>query len=179
MRCTARLQGNKSGPASGLRPGPWGMACGAPQGGSQCNPSRHRDSAHQPETRPRAGQGRTGVLLFLYPHPGPCGPPARPLPTRGRGLNLPRLLLAAAVAGLFALPAAADPGTDFFEKKIRPALAEHCLKCHSAEAAKAKKLKGGLLLDSRDGLRKGGDSGPAVVPGKPADSLLVKALKYD
>jgi cytochrome c553 len=94
-------------------------------------------------------------------------------------LNLPRLLPAVAVAGLLSLPAAADPGTDFFEKKIRPVLAEHCLKCHSAQAAAAKKLKGGLLLDSRDGLLRGGDSGPAVVPGKPADSLLLMALKYD
>src|SRR6185437_15997912 len=42
-----------------------------------------------------------------------------------------------------------------------------------------KKLKGGLLLDTRDGLRTGGDSGPALVPGKPADSLLIQTLKYD
>jgi hypothetical protein len=74
--------------------------------------------------------------------------------------------------------AAADPGTDFFETKIRPVLTQHCLKCHSTEAAAAKKLKGGLLLDSRDGLRKGGDTGPAVVPGKPAESLLIQGLKY-
>jgi hypothetical protein len=75
--------------------------------------------------------------------------------------------------------ASADPGAEFFEKRIRPVLAEHCFKCHSAEAAKAKKLKGGLLLDTRDGLRKGGDNGPAIVPGKPAESPLIKALKYD
>ena len=100
-------------------------------------------------------------------------------------MNSPHFPSIASVAGLvlagLASPAiGADPaGIEFFEKKIRPVLAEHCYKCHSAEAEKAKKLKGGLLLDTRDGLRKGGDSGPAVVPGKPAESLLVKALRYD
>src|SRR5262249_12639372 len=64
---------------------------------------------------------------------------------------------------------------DFFEKKIRPVLVEHCYKCHSAAAAK---LKGGLLPDSRDGLIKGGDSGPVLVPGDPAKSLLLQAIRY-
>jgi len=84
-------------------------------------------------------------------------------------------------------PATRTPGADapgspeqieFFEKKIRPVLAEHCYACHSAEAERTKKLKGGLRLDTRDGLLKGGDSGPAIVPGKAADSLLVKTLRY-
>jgi hypothetical protein len=73
----------------------------------------------------------------------------------------------------------AEPSRDqleFFEKKIRPVLVAHCYKCHSAQAAK---VKGGLLLDTRDGLLKGGASGPAVVPGNPAASLLLKALHYD
>src|SRR5262249_30744181 len=61
------------------------------------------------------------------------------------------------------------------ESKIRPVLAEHCFKCHSAHA---KSLKGGLRLDSREGLREGGDSGTAIVPGKPGSSLLLKALRY-
>jgi len=61
----------------------------------------------------------------------------------------------------------ADEGTDFFESKIRPVITEHCLACHSADAAKAGKLKGGLKLDSREGMRKGGDTGPAVVPATP------------
>ena len=74
---------------------------------------------------------------------------------------------------------AAEPGVDFFEKKIRPVLAEHCFKRHSTEADKTKKLKAGLLLDSRDGVRKGGDTGPAIVAGKPGESLLIEALKYD
>jgi mono/diheme cytochrome c family protein len=70
-------------------------------------------------------------------------------------------------------------GLDFFEAKIRPMLVKHCYECHSAGAAAKKKLKGGLLLDSRAGGRKGGESGPAVVPGKPGESLLISALKQD
>jgi hypothetical protein len=69
---------------------------------------------------------------------------------------------------------AADAGKEFFEKKIRPVLVEHCYSCHSV----AKKRRGGLTLDSRDGIRKGGDNGPAVVPGKPAESLLLQAVRY-
>jgi cytochrome c553 len=68
---------------------------------------------------------------------------------------------------------------ELFEKKIRPVLAEQCFKCHSVEAEQTKKLKGSLILDTRDGMRKGGDSGPAIVDGKPAESLLIQALKYD
>src|SRR3954453_14081446 len=66
-------------------------------------------------------------------------------------------------------------GVDFFEKKIRPVLSEKCYKCHSANA---EKIKGGLTLDSRDGIRKGGENGPAVVPGKLEDSLLIEAVRY-
>ena len=68
-----------------------------------------------------------------------------------------------------------DAGIDFFEKRIRPVLAEHCYECHAA----GKKRQGGLLLDTRAGIRRGGDSGEAVVPGKPSDSLLLSALRYD
>jgi uncharacterized membrane protein len=55
-----------------------------------------------------------------------------------------------------------DAGAEFFESRIRPVLAEHCYRCHSAEAAKAGKLKGGLQLDTRAGIRAGGETGPAV-----------------
>jgi hypothetical protein len=73
------------------------------------------------------------------------------------------------------LAAPPDPqGLDFFEKKIRPVLVDHCYSCHSQDA---KKVRGGLLLDSRDGLLKGGDSGPAIVAGTPAKSLLLRALR--
>src|SRR5579862_1715665 len=64
---------------------------------------------------------------------------------------------------------------EFFEKKIRPLLSERCFSCHSATA---EKLKGGLLLDSRDGLLKGGDTGPAIAAGNPEKSLLMKAVRW-
>lgn len=67
----------------------------------------------------------------------------------------------------------------FFERKIRPVLVEHCYRCHSSEAAKTGKLKGGLQLDTRDGIRTGGESGPAIVPGNPAKSLLLAALRHE
>ncbi|MCE9564250.1 MAG: DUF1553 domain-containing protein [Planctomycetes bacterium] len=67
---------------------------------------------------------------------------------------------------------------EFFENKIRPVLVETCYKCHSAEAEKAKKLKGGLRLDTKAGWEKGGDSGKAIVPGKPAEGTFLKSLKY-
>lgn len=71
----------------------------------------------------------------------------------------------------------ADPAQlDFFEARIRPVLIKNCYQCHST---KAKSVKGNLLLDSRTATRKGGDSGAALVPGKPADSLLLDALKYE
>ncbi len=64
---------------------------------------------------------------------------------------------------------------EFFEKDVRPLLARHCFACHSGKAAK---LKGGLRLDSRALILKGGDTGPAAVPGKSSDSLLVDAIQY-
>ncbi len=73
----------------------------------------------------------------------------------------------------------ADEGVKFFEAKIRPVLVQKCYACHSAGAAKSRKLKGGLQLDTRAGIRKGGDSGPAVVPGSVAKSLLVESLRRE
>ncbi|HEX7448671.1 MAG TPA: PSD1 and planctomycete cytochrome C domain-containing protein [Pirellulales bacterium] len=62
---------------------------------------------------------------------------------------------------------------EFFEKDIRPLLANHCQKCHGANAQ-----KGGLRLDSRAAALTGGDTGPAVVPGQPDESLLIDAINY-
>src|SRR5262249_46749005 len=65
----------------------------------------------------------------------------------------------------------------FFEQKIRPILARRCYSCHGPES---KTFKGGLRLDAPSGWKKGGDSGePAIVPKKPNDSLLIKAVKHD
>jgi cytochrome c553 len=97
-----------------------------------------------------------------------------------------RSLLSLAGLLVLGLPATAAPmapvdpkGAEFFEKKIRPVLTEACFKCHSAEAVKEKKIKANLFLDSREGLLKGGDSGPAIVPGKPQESLLLQSLHYE
>ncbi len=68
-----------------------------------------------------------------------------------------------------------EAGVEFFESRVRPLLAEHCYGCHSA---KAKKVKAGFLVDSREGLLKGGESGPAVVAGKPEQSRLIEAVRY-
>ncbi len=64
---------------------------------------------------------------------------------------------------------------EFFEKHVRPVLVERCFKCHSTGA---NKLKGGLYVDSREGLLKGGDSGAAIAPGKVEESRLIKAVRY-
>ena len=65
---------------------------------------------------------------------------------------------------------------NFFEKKIRPVLVEHCYECHASES---KEVGGKFLLDSRAGVRAGGESGAVIVSGKPDDSLLMQALRYD
>lgn len=64
----------------------------------------------------------------------------------------------------------------FFESRIRPVLVQHCYECHAADS---KIVRGGLLLDTRDALLKGGDSGPGLVAGQPENSLLMQALCYD
>ncbi|MSU66875.1 MAG: DUF1553 domain-containing protein [Opitutus sp.] len=75
-----------------------------------------------------------------------------------------------------AVAAPSSEGLELFEKKIQPLFAETCYKCHSHDADK---IKGGLLLDSNEAALTGGDTGPAFVPGKPEESLLVKAIRYE
>jgi len=79
--------------------------------------------------------------------------------------------LAAASAG-----AADTEGVRLFREKVEPVLVTQCYRCHSAAAAK---VKGGLRLDTRAGLLAGGDTGPAVVPGKSGESLLVQAVRHE
>ncbi len=88
-------------------------------------------------------------------------------------MKLRRDLIALLAAASHALAADAPEGLELFEKRIRPALLAHCVECHGGE-----KQKGALRVDSRDALRTGGDSGAAVVPGKPADSLLLTSIKH-
>ena len=81
------------------------------------------------------------------------------------------LILGSCLAGA---QTASDP-VEFFEKKIRPVLAEKCYGCHSS---KIKSPLGGLRVDTRDGLLRGGDSGKAIVAGDPAASRLIQAVSY-
>ncbi len=88
------------------------------------------------------------------------------------GLLLTSFVLAGALAPA---PAQDAAGLEFFEKKIRPVLVEHCYQCHTSDL---KTQKGGLALDSRQGVLKGGESGAVVVPGKPGESRLIQAVRY-
>src|SRR5438132_14019044 len=90
----------------------------------------------------------------------------------------------AAVVTAWALFAAAGADTgstnfsplqiEFYEKQVQPILAENCYRCHSHEADK---IKGSFVLDSREGLLKGGETGAAISPGEPEKSLLIKAVR--
>ncbi|MDB4752953.1 DUF1549 domain-containing protein [bacterium] len=86
------------------------------------------------------------------------------------------LLLHFGVAPLCAAEKFSNEQLAFFEKKIRPVLADKCHKCHSVTS---KKLKADLYLDTREGLLKGGDSGPALFPGDPERSLLIEVIRYE
>jgi mono/diheme cytochrome c family protein len=97
------------------------------------------------------------------------------------GLSVVCLIAASLLPGLVATTNAAPAPPQaaltteqaaFFEKNIRPVLANNCYGCHSADS----KAAGGLLVDSRETLLKGGRSGPAIIPGDPDDSLLLKRI---
>jgi hypothetical protein len=107
-----------------------------------------------------------GVALLSWwavTHPGPRARAQTDPPARG------------ATADVAKKEAATPEQLAFFEKSIRPVLVRECYSCH---AATAEKVRGGLLLDTRDGLRKGGDSGPAIIPGDPKQSRLIQALRH-
>ena len=94
----------------------------------------------------------------------------------------PRLFVILSAALVAVLPAAASPpaspepaAVEFFEKKVRPLLVNNCYICHSAST----KAQGGLRVDDRNGLIQGGNSGAAVVPGKPDESLLLQAVHHE
>src|SRR5262245_37558937 len=96
-------------------------------------------------------------------------------PCRWNLLRTSLVSLFVVVSTLCADDGATKEGLAHFEQHIRPLLAERCYACHSN---RSKKQKGGLLLDSRSGLAEGGDQGPAVVPGDPNASLLIRAVRY-
>jgi hypothetical protein len=110
-------------------------------------------------------------------------PIRRDLPTVARRILSGRLVLAAAVVCLVPAigtakstplrpPRDEAAAIEFFEKKVRPILVANCYTCHSADT----NSRGGLRVDDRNGLLTGGGRGPAVLPGKPEESLLIKAV---
>ncbi len=119
--------------------------------------------------------GRKGIIAAIAGH----GDRPSTGPTRTRLMTRHRLILAAILcaaghrSAVAASGRADDPGAvEFFEKSIRPILAGKCQKCHGDE-----KTKGGLSLGGRALVLKGGDSGPAAVPGKPRESLIIAAVE--
>ncbi len=95
---------------------------------------------------------------------------------RMRKPTSPVLVLASIVLPAVSAWAQTPTGTEFFEKEIRPVLAEKCYGCHFS---KSKSPMGGLVLDTKSGLRQGGNGGPVIIPGDPASSRLLKALTYN
>jgi len=90
------------------------------------------------------------------------------------------LLIIAAAQGMSFVAKAAEPapassteGLEYFEANIRPLLVNHCLECHGEDK------QGGLQLDSRAAMLTGSESGPSIVPGKPDDSRLIQAVRYE
>jgi mono/diheme cytochrome c family protein len=115
-------------------------------------------------TEPSDLKPKGGELATAEPPAKPASAePAKPEPTAA-----PPAMASIAAAD------AADPA-QFFEAKIHPLLEDKCYKCHSEKSGKS---KGGLTLDTRAALLKGGETGPGVEPGKPDASLLIKAVLY-
>ena len=81
-----------------------------------------------------------------------------------------RVILTIVLSLLASQALSQENGIQFFEKNIRPVLTTQCYSCHSSTS---KDVKGGLSLDTRQGILNGGDSGPSVVPGKIDESLLL------
>lgn len=101
-----------------------------------------------------------------------------PLRSTYSGIFLSTLICLTAILSIGTSSLHASEATEskqLFDKHVLPMLKQHCYRCHSHET---KKSRGGLVVDSKNGLLKGGDSGPAVVPGQPEKSLLLKAICY-
>ena len=116
--------------------------------------------SRRPGATPRSTPVPSPAPATPTPSPTPKVPPAAPKPPQPATVN----------------PQPAAEGVAFFEKNIRPVLVDKCYQCHSADA---EKIKGGLVLDTRDGIRRGGDNGAAVVPGNLKASLLIEAIRYE
>lgn len=120
-----------------------------------------------------------GILLFLGTTWLSAGAANGGTPPRGGAGRAGRGGAPAAPAARGSAPVAANvitaEGRAFFESKIRPVLIKECYGCHSADV---KDVSGGLFLDTRQGMRRGGERGPAILPGNVEGSLLIKAIRY-
>jgi hypothetical protein len=96
-------------------------------------------------------------------------------PAMGAGLAALLTLISASLRAADATPALSAADLQFFENRIRPVLADNCYKCHSRDSDK---VKGGLMLDTREALLHGGSTGDDVIPGHPDKSLLITAINY-
>ena len=119
--------------------------------------------------------------MMMSPYLGrlPASPSIRGLPRLASGffrVAVPTILAIIAIAVPTSAAAPDAAGVEFFEKAIRPILVDRCYSCHSEQA---KRLRGGLYLDNEKGWLQGGDLGPAITPGHPEDSLLIKAVRHD
>lgn len=130
---------------------------------------------------------RRSIFAFGCPLGDNIGPlnflPCPSCPQRGRAMKLLHPTILFLLATIFLDPACADDkatlsaaDTQFFETRIRPALAKYCFECHSTTATD---VGGKLLLDSREALLQGGEIGSPVIAGKPDESLIIQALRYD
>src|SRR6185436_16413495 len=137
---------------------------------------RHRAATDDRGPRPKALAGDSGRLILSRRKPEQLAPAHG----RIRSMNWRASFTAIFIwtcAALLPLKVSAiepaDDGTRLFREKIEPVLKKDCFSCHSAQA---KELQGGLRLDTRGGLRSGGDAGPVLVAGKPEKSPLIQAI---
>src|SRR5215217_21 len=107
-------------------------------------------------------------------HPTKSADIAKLILAMPRRLAAPACLVVVLLGSSYASLRAEEPN-ESFETEVRPLLVERCFECHGPEG----KPKGGLRLISREAILKGGDSGPAAVPGQPDQSLLIAAVRYD
>ena len=105
----------------------------------------------------------------------PASPPRRPHRWLASCLACV-CLVGACLVGVSGAQTPTPADLEFFESKIRPLLVEHCYECHSGDADP---IQAGIRVDSRAGLLRGGDSGPAIVPGQTDESLLLEAVRYE
>jgi cytochrome c553 len=182
MAMAEKLKPPKARRRIGDEPAPWNRCAGSSRRCWGCDSSCCADWRKSvangtwcawPATGSASPLRDTGYWTIFRPPRNRLPPPRAGDIFRG---VIPRLTNAVAfmACAVSLLAASDDAGRALFESRVAPLLREHCHKCHSHGAAK---IKGGLVVDSRDALLVGGDSGPAIVPGDPEKSLLLQAVR--